>query len=106
VSHWVAYGIPVSVTGFAEGEVSKHTDKFVGGKSRMGLPHYFGPCTPAPRVWCRTQRDEAQVDHPLTPTPHPKGVNSNASGRISSSSGRNGHCMRSIWLEVRTAGFE
>ena len=23
VSHWVAYGIPVSVTGFAEGEVSK-----------------------------------------------------------------------------------
>ena len=47
VSHWVAYGIPVSVTGFAEGEVSKQTDKFVGGKSLMGLPHYFGPCTPA-----------------------------------------------------------
>src|SRR6266849_9831271 len=23
VSHWVAYGIPASVTGFAEGEVSK-----------------------------------------------------------------------------------
>ena len=46
VSHWVAYGIPVSVTGFAEGEVSKQTDKFVGGKSLMGLPHYFGPCTP------------------------------------------------------------
>ncbi|TMJ88808.1 MAG: YbhB/YbcL family Raf kinase inhibitor-like protein, partial [Alphaproteobacteria bacterium] len=23
VSHWVAYGIPVSVTGFAEGEASK-----------------------------------------------------------------------------------
>src|SRR3981189_682186 len=47
VSHWVAYGIPVSVTGFAEGEVSKQTDKFVGGKSLMNLPHYFGPCTPA-----------------------------------------------------------
>jgi len=31
--HWVAYGIPTSVTGFAEGEVSKQTDKFVGGKS-------------------------------------------------------------------------
>ena len=46
VSHWVAYGIPVSVTGFAEGEVSKQTDKYVGGKSTMGLPHYFGPCTP------------------------------------------------------------
>src|SRR5262245_37569287 len=27
VSHWVAYGIPVTVTGFAEGEVSKQTDK-------------------------------------------------------------------------------
>src|SRR5881398_884078 len=46
VSHWVAYGIPVSVTGFAEGEASKQTDKYVGGKSLMGLPHYFGPCTP------------------------------------------------------------
>jgi Raf kinase inhibitor-like YbhB/YbcL family protein len=46
VSHWVAYGIPVSVTGFAEGEVSKQTDKFVGGQSLMKLPHYFGPCTP------------------------------------------------------------
>src|SRR5262249_58718926 len=46
VSHWVAYGIPVSVTGFAEGEVSQQTEKYVGGKSLMGLPHYFGPCTP------------------------------------------------------------
>ena len=46
VSHWVAYGIPVSVTGFAEGEVSKQTDKYVGGTSLMKLPHYFGPCTP------------------------------------------------------------
>ncbi len=46
VSHWVAYGIPVSVTGFAEGEASKQTDKYVGGQSLMKLPHYFGPCTP------------------------------------------------------------
>jgi Raf kinase inhibitor-like YbhB/YbcL family protein len=46
VSHWVAYGIPVSVTGFAEGEASQQTEKYVGGKSLMGLPHYFGPCTP------------------------------------------------------------
>src|SRR5262245_56279191 len=46
VSHWVAYGIPASVTSFAEGEVSKQTDKFVGGQSLMKLPHYFGPCTP------------------------------------------------------------
>src|SRR3978361_2162058 len=46
VSHWVAYGIPVSVTGFAEGEVSKPSEKYVGGQSTMKLSHYFGPCTP------------------------------------------------------------
>ena len=46
VSHWVAYGIPTSVTGFAEGEVSKPGDKYVGGSSLMKLPNYFGPCTP------------------------------------------------------------
>jgi Raf kinase inhibitor-like YbhB/YbcL family protein len=46
VSHWVAYGIAPTVTGFAEGEASKQTDKYVGGKSLMNLPHYFGPCTP------------------------------------------------------------
>ncbi|MFL6840423.1 MAG: YbhB/YbcL family Raf kinase inhibitor-like protein [Bradyrhizobium sp.] len=44
--HWVAYGIPASVTGFAEGEVSKQIDKYVGGESGAKLPHYFGPCTP------------------------------------------------------------
>ena len=46
VSHWVAYGIPASVTGFAEGEVSKPSDKYVGGKSTQGVPFYSGPCTP------------------------------------------------------------
>ena len=46
VSHWVAYGIPASVTGFAEGEVSKPSDKYVGGQSTMKLSNYFGPCTP------------------------------------------------------------
>jgi Raf kinase inhibitor-like YbhB/YbcL family protein len=46
VSHWVAYGIPASVSGFAEGEVSKPSDKYVGGSSLMKLPNYFGPCTP------------------------------------------------------------
>jgi Raf kinase inhibitor-like YbhB/YbcL family protein len=50
VSHWVAYGIPASVTGFAEGEVSKTGDKYVGGTSLMKLPHYFGPCTPPGQV--------------------------------------------------------
>lgn len=47
VIHWVAYGIPASVSGFAEGETSRLTDKYVGGKSTLGLGHYFGPCTPA-----------------------------------------------------------
>jgi Raf kinase inhibitor-like YbhB/YbcL family protein len=46
VSHWVAYGIAPSVTGFAEGELSKDSDKYVGGKSLFGVGHYSGPCTP------------------------------------------------------------
>ncbi len=46
VSHWVAYGIPASVTGFAEGETSKASDNYVGGKSTMGVGNYSGPCTP------------------------------------------------------------
>jgi Raf kinase inhibitor-like YbhB/YbcL family protein len=46
VNHWVSYGIPASVTGFAEGEVSKPTDKYVGGKSTQGVGFYSGPCTP------------------------------------------------------------
>jgi Raf kinase inhibitor-like YbhB/YbcL family protein len=46
VNHWVAYGIPADVTGFAEGEVSKASPKYVGGKSRQGVGHYSGPCTP------------------------------------------------------------
>src|SRR5689334_12104387 len=46
VSHFVAYGIPAAVTGFAEGELSKPSDKYVGGQSLMKLATYFGPCTP------------------------------------------------------------
>ncbi|HZP78573.1 MAG TPA: YbhB/YbcL family Raf kinase inhibitor-like protein [Pseudolabrys sp.] len=46
VDHWVAYGIPASVTSFAEGETSKPSDKFVGGKGTAGLNVYAGPCTP------------------------------------------------------------
>jgi Raf kinase inhibitor-like YbhB/YbcL family protein len=46
VNHWVAYGISPSVTGFAEGETSKQTDKYVGGKSTQGVGFYSGPCTP------------------------------------------------------------
>jgi Raf kinase inhibitor-like YbhB/YbcL family protein len=47
VSHWVAYGISASLTGFAEGEVSQPSDKYVGGQSLMRLSYYFGPCPAA-----------------------------------------------------------
>lgn len=46
VIHWVAYGIPASVTGFEEGEVSKPSSKYVGGKGTQGAATYQGPCTP------------------------------------------------------------
>jgi len=46
VIHWVAYGIPASVTGFVEGEVSKDSPKYVGGKGTNGQSIYLGPCTP------------------------------------------------------------
>jgi Raf kinase inhibitor-like YbhB/YbcL family protein len=46
VVHWVAYGIAPTVSSFAEGEVSKDTDKYIGGKSTQGVGHYSGPCTP------------------------------------------------------------
>ena len=42
VIHMVIYGIPGNVTGFAEGELSKASDKFVGGKSTMEKNTYWG----------------------------------------------------------------
>src|ERR1700761_490606 len=42
VSHWVAYGIPANVTGFAEGELSKPSDKYVGGLGKEKLSTYTG----------------------------------------------------------------
>jgi Raf kinase inhibitor-like YbhB/YbcL family protein len=46
VSHWVAYGISAAVNGFAEGEVSGPSDKYIGGKNTLNLANYSGPCTP------------------------------------------------------------
>jgi hypothetical protein len=51
VSHMVVYGIPASVKGFAEGELSKESDKFVGGKSTMEKNTYWGPGTPPNTDW-------------------------------------------------------
>jgi Raf kinase inhibitor-like YbhB/YbcL family protein len=48
--HWVAYDIPASVTGFAEGEVSKPSEKYVGGKNSFNQGTYSGPCT-TPGDW-------------------------------------------------------
>jgi len=46
VHHMVTYGIDAKVTGFAEGELSKPSDKFVGGKATQGNGVFNGPCTP------------------------------------------------------------
>jgi Raf kinase inhibitor-like YbhB/YbcL family protein len=51
VVHWIAYGIPASVTGFTENEVSAPSDKFVGGKGSAGKDIYVGPCTPPNTVY-------------------------------------------------------
>lgn len=51
VVHFVGYGIPASVTGFAEGEISKPSEKYIGGKSTPNLPTYIGPCTPIGENW-------------------------------------------------------
>ena len=45
--HLLAYNIAPSVTSFAEGEFSKASDKFTGGKESAGTTAYRGPCTPA-----------------------------------------------------------
>ena len=45
--HLLAYNIKPGVTGFAEGELSKDSDKFTGGKESSGTTVYRGPCPPA-----------------------------------------------------------
>lgn len=51
VNHMVIYGIPADVKGFAEGELGKESDKFVGGKSTMEKNTYWGPGTPPNTDW-------------------------------------------------------
>jgi Raf kinase inhibitor-like YbhB/YbcL family protein len=46
VNHWIAYGIPASVTSFAEGETSQPSEKYVGGIGTAKQSIYMGPCTP------------------------------------------------------------
>ena len=44
----MAYGIDPSVTGFEEGEVSKPSPKFVGGKGTRGNGYLAGALAPGP----------------------------------------------------------
>jgi Raf kinase inhibitor-like YbhB/YbcL family protein len=46
VVHWIAYGIPANVTSFTEGEMTKQSEKFVGGKGTRDNAMYIGPCPP------------------------------------------------------------
>jgi Raf kinase inhibitor-like YbhB/YbcL family protein len=46
VIHFVSYGIPANVTSFAEGDLEKKSDKFVGGKGSNNQTVWAGPCTP------------------------------------------------------------
>ena len=48
--HLLAYNIKPTVTGFAEGELGKESDKFTGGKETGGTTVYRGPCPPASTV--------------------------------------------------------
>src|SRR6516164_10965554 len=72
VNHWVAYGISPSVTGYAEGEVSKPSDKYVGGKSTQGVAFYSGPCTPPNQMAHHYTFDLIATD--LAPTELPPGL--------------------------------
>jgi len=46
VYHLIVYGISPSVTSMDEGELSRDSTKFTGGKNARGGPGYAGPCTP------------------------------------------------------------
>ena len=51
VNHMLIYGIPADIKGFAEGELSQPSDKYVGGKSTMEKSTYWGPGTPPNTDW-------------------------------------------------------
>ena len=46
VSHWLGYNIPVSASGLAEGEMTKGSKNFIGGKGTRDNALYIGPCPP------------------------------------------------------------
>ncbi len=44
--HWVAYGVAPGVASFAEGEIGRPSDKYIGGASGKKLAFFGGPCPP------------------------------------------------------------
>ena len=89
VGHWVAYGIPASVTGFAEGEISKQTDKYVGGKSTMNLPHLLRAVHAARRaapLHLRPDRDRSRAEGAAA-RPDPAGAAETLDGHVKGSTG-------------------
>jgi Raf kinase inhibitor-like YbhB/YbcL family protein len=46
VVHWIAYDMPAKKMSLAEGEASKPSSEFKGGKNLPGQEVYFGPCPP------------------------------------------------------------
>jgi Raf kinase inhibitor-like YbhB/YbcL family protein len=50
-THWVAYGVPVTRTSFAEGEASQPAKGWKAGISTQKLTTYGGPCTPPDTTW-------------------------------------------------------
>jgi Raf kinase inhibitor-like YbhB/YbcL family protein len=46
VSHWLGYGIPGDVTSLGEGEITRGSSHFVGGKGTRDNSLYIGPCPP------------------------------------------------------------
>jgi Raf kinase inhibitor-like YbhB/YbcL family protein len=73
VSHSVVYGIPASVTSFAEGELAAApmAGKFVAGRNTLGM-HWLGPCPPkgnAPQHYVMTL-----IATTLAPTDLPPGM--------------------------------
>jgi Raf kinase inhibitor-like YbhB/YbcL family protein len=46
VSHWLGYGIPANVTSLAEGEITRGSKNFIGGKGTRDNALYIGPCPP------------------------------------------------------------
>lgn len=69
----VVYGIPVDIRSFAEGELSKPSDKFVGGKNARGMATWRGMC---PNLGQRKHYEYVMRGTDLDPKALPPGLTS------------------------------